>query len=109
MSTVAKLKIRKGDEVLVTAGRDKGHKGEVTKVLPAEQRVFVRGANLVKRHQRPSAENPEGGVVTKEASLHVSNVMHIDPKDGKPTRVGYRVSKDGKKERFSKRSQEIIE
>ena len=105
---MAKLKIRKGDKVVVIAGKDKGKTGEVLKVLPAECRVIVQGVNVVKRHTRPAMGNP-GGIVEKEAALHVSNVAHVDPKDRKPTRIGYRVLEDGKKVRFAKRSGEVLD
>jgi large subunit ribosomal protein L24 len=103
-----KLKIKKGDKVVVIAGKDKGKTGEVLKVLPTEARVIVQGVNVVKRHTRPAMGNP-GGIVEKEAALHVSNVAHIDPKDQKPTRIGYRVLDDGKKVRYAKRSGEVLD
>jgi large subunit ribosomal protein L24 len=103
-----KLKIKKGDKVVVITGRDKGKTGEVKKVLPAENRVVVDGVNMVKRHTAPSAGNA-GGIVEKEASIHVSNVAYIDPKTDKPTRVGYKTLEDGRKVRFAKRSGEIID
>lgn len=102
-----KLKIKKGDEVVVTTGRDKGKKGNVLKVIPAENRVIVSGVNIVKRHLRQSATE-QAGIKEKEATIHVSNVALIDPKDGKPTRVGYKTLKDGKKVRVAKRSGETI-
>jgi|SRR3984893_5285107 large subunit ribosomal protein L24 len=103
-----KLKIKKGDKVVVITGRDRGKTGEVKRVLPAENRVVVDGINMVKRHTRPSAGNA-GGIVEKEASIHVSNVAHIDPKTDKPTRIGYKTLEDGRKVRFAKRSGEIID
>jgi large subunit ribosomal protein L24 len=103
-----KLKIKKGDKVVVITGRDRGKTGEVKRVLPAENRVVVDGVNMVKRHTRPSAGNA-GGIVEKEASIHVSNVAHIDPKTDKPTRIGYKTLEDGRKVRFAKRSGEIID
>ncbi len=103
-----KMKIRKGDTVVVLNGRDKGKSGEVLRVRPKEQRVVVRGVNVVKRHTRPSQTSP-GGVLEKEAALHVSNLAIADPKDGKPTRIGYRVLEDGRKVRFAKRSGEIVD
>jgi len=96
-------KIRKGDKVVVLTGRDKGRTGEVIEVRPAEHRALVRGVNLVKRHQKQSATQ-EGGIISKEAPVHLSNVAVADPKDGKPTRVGFKVHADGKKVRFAKRS-----
>ncbi len=103
-----KLKIKKGDKVVVITGRDKGKSGEVKKVFPAENRVVVDGINMVKRHTSPSAGNA-GGIVEKEASIHVSNVAYVDPKTDKPTRVGYKTLEDGRKVRFAKRSGEIID
>ncbi|WP_299616949.1 50S ribosomal protein L24 [Pelagibius sp.] len=103
-----KFKIKKGDKVVVTTGRDKGKQGEVLRVLRAEQRVLVQGVNMVKRHTAPSQASP-GGIVEKEASLHISNVAHIDPKSGSATRVGYKLDKDGNKIRFAKRSGEAID
>jgi large subunit ribosomal protein L24 len=103
-----KLKIKKGDKVVVITGRDKGKTGEVKQVLPAENRVVVDGVNMVKRHTAPSAGNA-GGIVEKEASIHVSNVAYVDPKTDKPTRVGYKTLEDGRKVRFAKRSGEIID
>ena len=103
-----KLRIKKGDEVIVLTGREKGKKGSVLKVMPKDQRLLVQGVNMVKRHTRPSQANP-GGIIEKEASLHVSNVAHVDPKTGEPTRVGYRYLDDGRKVRFAKRSGEIID
>jgi large subunit ribosomal protein L24 len=103
-----KLKIKKGDKVVVITGRDKGKTGEVKKVLPAENRVVVDGVNMVKRHTAPSAGNA-GGIVEKEASIHVSNVAYVDPKTDKPTRVGYKTLEAGRKVRFAKRSGEIID
>ena len=103
-----KFKIKKGDKVVVTTGRDKGKQGEVLRVLRAEERVLVQGVNMVKRHTAPSQTSP-GGIVEKEASLHISNVAHIDPKSGSPTRVGYQLDKDGNKVRIAKRSGERID
>lgn len=103
-----KMKIRKGDEVVVITGRDKGKKGSVLRVFPEKQRVLVQGVNLVKRHTRPGAGGP-GGIVDKELPLHVSNLAHIDPKSDKPTRVGYKVLDDGRKVRFARRSGEVID
>ena len=103
-----KLRVKKGDEVIVLTGRDKGKKGSVLKVMRKDQRLLVQGVNMVKRHTRPSQANP-GGIIEKEGSLHVSNVAHVDPKTGEPTRVGYRYLDDGRKVRFAKRSGEIID
>jgi large subunit ribosomal protein L24 len=96
-------KIRKGDKVVVLAGRDKGRSGEVIEVRPTENRAVVRGINMVKRHQRQTAQQ-EGGIISKELAVHLSNVALADPKDGKPTRVGFKVQSDGKKVRIAKRS-----
>ncbi|HEY0523823.1 MAG TPA: 50S ribosomal protein L24 [Stellaceae bacterium] len=103
-----KLKIKKGDKVVVITGKDKGKTGEVVKVDPKESRVTVQGVNVVKRHTRPQMGNP-GGIVEKEAPLHVSNVAHVDPKDGKPTRVGYKMLEDGRKVRVARRSGEVLD
>jgi large subunit ribosomal protein L24 len=103
-----KFKIKKGDKVIVTAGRDKGKQGEVLQVLRAEARVLVQGVNMMKRHTAPSQTSP-GGIVEREASLHISNVAHIDPKSNKATRVGYKIDKDGRKTRIAKRSGESID
>ena len=96
-------KIRKGDKVVVLTGRDKGRTGEVIEVRPAEERALVRGVNIVKRHQRQSATQ-EGGIISKEAPIHLSNIAYADPKDGKPTRIGFKVQADGKKVRIAKSS-----
>ncbi|NBB84065.1 MAG: 50S ribosomal protein L24 [Alphaproteobacteria bacterium] len=101
-------KIKKGDRVVVLTGRDKGKRGEVLKVMPAESRVLVQGVNIVKRHTRPSMQS-QGGIVEKEAPIHASNVAHIDPKTDKPTRVGFRNLDDGRKVRFAKASGEVID
>jgi large subunit ribosomal protein L24 len=98
-----KLKIKKGDKVVVITGRDKGKTGEVTRVLPKEARVVVQGVNVVKRHQRQT-QTQQGGIIEKEAAIHISNVAHIDPKTDKPTRVGFKVQDDGRKIRVAKRS-----
>lgn len=103
-----KLKIKKGDTVVVTAGRDAGKKGSVLKVLPTENRVIVQGVNMVKRHTKPSMAGA-GGIQEKELSIHVSNVAVADPKTGKPTRVGYKFLKDGSKVRVAKASGEVID
>ena len=101
-------KIKKGDKVVVLTGRDKGRTGEVVQVLPKEERALVRGVNLVKRHQRQTA-NQEGGIVSKEATIHLSNIAVADPKGGKPNRVGFKMLDDGRKVRFVKRSGELID
>ncbi len=99
----AKLKIKKGDKVIVIAGRDRGRTGEVLRVAPKESRLFVQGVNMVKRHTRQKP-GETGGIIEKEGPIHISNVAHVDPKDGKATRVGFKVLKDGKKVRVAKRS-----
>ncbi len=104
----AKLKVKKGDKVTVITGRDKGRTGEVLRVDPKRSRVLVQGVNMVKRHQGPTQTSP-GGIIEREASLHVSNVAHIDPKSNKPTRVGYRIETGDRKVRFAKRSGELID
>jgi len=104
---MASLKIKKGDSVVVLTGRDKGKRGEVIEVRPKENRALVRGVNVVRRHQRQTASQ-EGGIISKEAAIQISNLALEDPKDGKPTRIGFRVLEDGKKVRFAKRSGEII-
>jgi len=100
-------KIRKGDKVVVLTGKDKGRTGEVLAVMPKEDRAFVRGLNMVKRHQRQT-QTQEAGIINKEASLHLSNLAVADPKDGKPTRVGFRIEGD-KKVRVAKRSGVVID
>jgi len=99
-------KIKKNDTVVVIAGKDKGKTGEVIEVLPKENRVKVRGVNIVKKHQRQTSA---GGILEIEAFIHVSNVAHIDPKDKKPTRVGFKTLEDGRKVRVAKRSGEVID
>jgi large subunit ribosomal protein L24 len=101
-------KIKKGDKVVVLTGRDSGRTGEVVQVMPKENRALVRGVNLVKRHQRQTM-NQEGGIIQKEAPIHLSNLALADPKDGKPTRVGFKVLDDGRKVRFAKRSGDLID
>ena len=101
------LKIKKGDRVVVLAGRDKGKRGEVVAVMPKENRALVRGVNMVRRHQRQTASQ-EGGIISKEAPIHLSNLAIEDPADGSPTRVGFKFLEDGRKVRFAKRSGELI-
>jgi large subunit ribosomal protein L24 len=101
-------KIKKGDKVVILTGRDQGKTGEVVQMMPKEERALVRGVNLVKRHQRQTA-GQEGGIISKEAPIHVSNLAYADPKDGKPTRVGFKVLDDGRKVRFAKRSGDLID
>ena len=104
----AKLKIKKGDKVIVIAGRDRGRSGEVLRVVPKESRLFVQGVNMIKRHTRQKP-GETGGIVEKEGPIHVSNVAHVDPKDGKATRVGFKVVEGDRKVRFAKRSGEVID
>ena len=101
-------KIKKGDKVVVLSGRDKGRDGEVVMVMPKENRALVRGVNMVKRHQAQSAR-AEGGIISKEAPIHLSNLAVADPKTGKPTRVGFKVLEDGRKVRFAKSSGDLID
>ena len=105
---MSKLHIRKGDEVIVLAGDDKGRKGKVLKVLVTKQRALVEGVNMVSKSMKPSAKNPQGGIVKQEAPVHVSNLSLIDPKSGKATRVGMKKTDDGKKVRVAKKSGEVI-
>jgi large subunit ribosomal protein L24 len=102
-------KVKKGDRVIVLTGRNKGAEGEVLKVIPSDNRCVVRGVNVVKRHTRPTQADPQGGIRTFEAPIHTSNVALIDPRDGKPTRVGFRTDEYGRKTRFAKRSGEALD
>jgi large subunit ribosomal protein L24 len=106
--TQPKLKIKKGDRVVVLTGRDKGKRGEVLQVIPAENRALVQGVNIVRRHQKQSPQQ-DGGIVAKEAPIHVSNIAVEDPADGSPSRVGFKFTDDGRKVRFAKRSGETID
>ncbi len=101
-------KIKKGDKVVVLTGKDKGKVGEVMKIATKDGRAFVQGVNIAKRHTRPSQTNA-GGIIDKELSVHLSNLAHVDPKDSKPTRVGFKMLEDGRKVRFAKRSGEVID
>ena len=101
------LKFKKGDRVVVMTGRDKGKQGEILVMMPRENRGIVRGVNVVRRHQRQTAQQ-DGGIISKEAPINLSNLAHEDPNDGKPTRVGFKFLEDGKKVRFAKRSGEIL-
>ncbi|MBV9990824.1 MAG: 50S ribosomal protein L24 [Alphaproteobacteria bacterium] len=101
-------KIRKGDRVIVTTGRDKGKKGEVLKMYPSENRALVSGVNVVKRHQRQT-QRVQGGIVNKEAPVDLSNLAHVDPKSGGPTRIGFKKLGDGRTVRFAKKSGEVID
>jgi large subunit ribosomal protein L24 len=101
-------KVRKGDRVVVTSGRDKGKSGEVLRVYPSDERVLVAGVNVVKRHQRQTAR-AQGGIVSKELPIHQSKIAHIDPKSGGPTRIGFKVLGDGRRVRFAKKSGEVLD
>jgi large subunit ribosomal protein L24 len=103
-----KLKIRKGDKVVVRTGRDKGKVGEVLRVYPEDNRALVQGVNVVRKHQKQTT-GQEGGIVSKEMPIHISNIALRDPKDGKATKVGYKILKDGKKVRFARNSGEVID
>ncbi|ENQ3080709.1 50S ribosomal protein L24 [Bacillus sp. JJ864] len=102
------MHVKKGDKVQVISGKDKGKQGVILAAFPKENRVIVEGVNIVKKHSKPSQLNPQGGIITKEAAIHVSNVMPLDPKTGVPTRVGYKVE-DGKKIRVAKKSGELLD
>ncbi|MFC5528026.1 50S ribosomal protein L24 [Cohnella yongneupensis] len=104
-----KLHVKKDDNVIVITGKDKGKKGRIIAAYPRENRVLVEGVNMVKRHTRPNPTNQQGGIIEREAPIHVSNVMHIDPKSGKATRVGYKVLENGKKIRIAKKSGQEID
>ncbi|KJW02102.1 ribosomal protein L24 [Rickettsia endosymbiont of Ixodes pacificus] len=102
-----KLKVKKGDEVVVITGKHKGKKGKVLKVFPENSKVIVSGVNLVKKHTKPN-QMSEGGIITKELPIHISNIAHIDPKTGNPTKVAFKFLEDGSKVRVAKKSGEII-
>ena len=106
--TRPKLKIKKGDRVVVIAGRDKGKRGEVLRVIPDENRALVQGVNMVQRHQKQTPQQ-DGGILSKEAPIHISNIAVEDPADGSPSRVGYKILDDGRKVRFARRSGETID
>ena len=103
-----KLKIKKGDHVVVITGKDKGKKGEVLKVMPEENRAIVKGVSMIRRHQKQTTTQ-DGGIISKEAAIHISTLALEDPKDGKPPRVGFKFLKDGRKVRFARRSGEVID
>lgn len=104
-----RIKVRKGDTVVVIAGTDKGKRGKVLRVLPKKSAVLVEKVRLVKRHTRPNQANPQGGIVEKEAPVHVSNVMVVDPEKDVPTRIGVRVQQDGTRQRYAKKSGAVLE
>jgi large subunit ribosomal protein L24 len=106
--TPAKFHIKTGDNVIVISGDEKGKKGKVTKVIVEKQRAIVEGLNTVKKHVKPSAQKPEGGIITMEASMHISNLMVLDPKTGEPTRTGRKLNKENKLQRFTKKSGEFV-
>jgi large subunit ribosomal protein L24 len=106
---MTKMQIKKGDKVVVIAGKDKSKTGNVLVVLPKEQRVIVEGVNVIKRHTKPNAVNPEGGIIEREAPIHMSNVQLADPKTGEPTRIGHKLLEDGTKVRYAKKSGEVID
>ncbi len=108
MANQQKLKIKKGDAVIVTTGKDKGKRGEVLRVIPEQKRVVISGANVATRHNRPS-QFDAGGIAKKEMPIHISNVALVDPKQDVATRVGYKTLKDGRKVRFAKKSGEVID
>mgnify|MGYP000664858643 FL=1 len=105
---MSKLHIKKGDTVMVISGEDKGHSGRDLEVLVKEQRAIVEGLNMIKKHAKPSAKNPQGGIISKEAPIHISNLNVVDPKTGKATRIGRRLNENGKLVRYAKKSGEEI-
>ena len=106
---VMSKKFKRGDLVLVTVGKDKGKKGNITKVLTSKAKVVIAGINIAKRHTKPNRNLPNGGIISKEMPLSISNLSHIDPKTGLATRIGFKFLEDGKKVRFSKKSGELID
>ncbi|MBY0121928.1 50S ribosomal protein L24 [Bacillus sp. S/N-304-OC-R1] len=102
------MHVKKGDKVMVISGKDKGKTGIILAAFPKQDRVLVEGVNIVKKHSKPSQVNPQGGIISQEAPIHVSNVMPVDPKSGNPTRVGYKTV-DGKKVRVAKKSGEVLD
>lgn len=107
--TKQKMKVKKGDKVIVLTGKDRGKRGEVVKAIPAEGKVIVSGVNIAKKHVKPSQIHPNGGVIAIEMPIHVSNVALLDPKVDLPTKVGYKTLADGKKVRIAKKSKEVID
>ena len=108
MRKVAKFHIRKGDTAIIIAGNDKGKKGKVLEVITAKSRAIIEGANMITKHVKPSANNPEGGIEKTEAPIHISNIMVVDPSSGDPTKIGRKLNDQGKLQRFSKKSGELI-
>jgi large subunit ribosomal protein L24 len=102
------MKLRKGDEVVVITGEDRGKRGKILRVFPEKRRVIVEGINFIRRHTRPSQSNPQGGIVQREAAIHVSNVMIVDPKSDRGSRIGARVHEDGTRDRVARASGEIL-
>jgi large subunit ribosomal protein L24 len=102
------MHVKKGDKVQVISGKDKGKQGVILEAFPKKDRVLVEGVNVVKKHSKPSQANPQGGIISQEATIHVSNVMPLDPKSGEPTRVGYQLV-DGKKVRVAKKSGQLLD
>ncbi|NDG52874.1 MAG: 50S ribosomal protein L24 [Flavobacteriia bacterium] len=105
---MSKLHIKKGDTVKVIAGNSKGQEGKVIEVIISKSRALVEGVNMVSKHTKPNAASPQGGIIKKESSIHISNLLHVDPKDGKPCRIGRKIDEKGNKVRYSKRSGEVI-
>jgi large subunit ribosomal protein L24 len=105
---MAKFHVKKGDKVKVLAGEYKGQTGNIMEMLPEKNRALVEGINMIKKHEKPSAASPQGGIIEKEAPIHLSNLMLVDPKTGEATRTGRKAGENGKLERYSKKSQEII-
>lgn len=105
---VAKIHVRKGDTAIVIAGNDKGQKGKVLEVLRAKNRAIIEGVNMITKHVKPSANNPEGGIEKTEAAIHISNIMIVDPSTGEPTKTGRKLNDQGKLQRFSKKTGELI-
>lgn len=103
-----KLHIRKGDTVIVIAGNGKGSKGKVLEVIKEKNRAIIEGVNMITKHVKPSASNPEGGIEKTEAAIHISNIMLIEPSNGEPTRIGRKLNEEGKSQRFSKKTGELI-
>ena len=108
MKSKVKFRIRKGDTAIVIAGNDKGKKGKVLEVLTDKDRVVIEGVNMITKHVKPSTDNPEGGIQKTEAGIHISNVKLVDPSTGEPTKVGRKLNEEGKMQRFSKKTGEVI-